>query len=253
MKKHQKDSVSDVESARNNFSNLLRKWNNKKHHNHEDRNHHYSSTAQLYASQTDYDEFDDAASPPVQKSKRLKVSRKTKKRITPAEEIKTKEPAEEAVASSTCMLKLFDRSVDLAPFNENSPLYALCRAWVKNPIGEIKDQENEHNEQSESMNMDENEELIYQLPSPETSKRDLRIPKSVKKPTTSIKEIDKAINSLKNEKLSTLLEMNKKRWKEVRSEWKKASLENEKRYRKSWWILKDMYEKTVAPQTLAEL
>lgn len=143
------------------------------------------------------------------------------------------------------MLKLFDRSVDLAQFNDNSPLYALCRAWVKNPVtAESKELDFENEEQqTESMNVDETEELIYQLPDPEPSKRDLRIPKSVKKPTTSMKEIDKAINSLKNEKMTTLLEMNKKRWKEVRSEWKKASLENEKRYRKSWLILKEMYDK----------
>lgn len=37
--------------------------------------------------------------------------------------------------------------------------------------------------------------------------------------------------------------MNKKRWKEVRAEWRKASLENEKRYRKSFLILKEMYDK----------
>lgn len=76
MKKHQKDTVTDLDSARNNFSNLLKKWNSKKHYNHEDRSRHYNS-AQLFASQTDYGEFDDdAASPPAQKTKRLKVSRK---------------------------------------------------------------------------------------------------------------------------------------------------------------------------------
>jgi len=29
-------------------------------------------------------------------------------------------------------MKLFDRSVDLAQFDENSPLYPICRAWMKN-------------------------------------------------------------------------------------------------------------------------
>lgn len=77
MKKFQKDNSTnalDVESARTNFTNLLKKWNSKKH-NHDDRNH-YNSTAQLFTSHTDYDDFDDAGSPPTQKSKRLKVSRK---------------------------------------------------------------------------------------------------------------------------------------------------------------------------------
>ena len=29
-------------------------------------------------------------------------------------------------------MKLFDRSVDLAQFNEESPLYPICRLWLKN-------------------------------------------------------------------------------------------------------------------------
>ncbi|CAH2244578.1 protein lin-37 homolog isoform X2 [Pararge aegeria] len=30
------------------------------------------------------------------------------------------------------VLKLFDRSVDLSQFNEESPLYPICRAWIAN-------------------------------------------------------------------------------------------------------------------------
>ena len=29
-------------------------------------------------------------------------------------------------------MKLFDRSVDLAQFSETTPLYPVCRAWMKN-------------------------------------------------------------------------------------------------------------------------
>ena len=29
-------------------------------------------------------------------------------------------------------MKLFDRSVDLAQFDEDSPLYPICRSWLKN-------------------------------------------------------------------------------------------------------------------------
>ena len=72
MRKPNKEA-NDLDSARSNFANLLKKWN-RKSHNHEDRNHHYSSTAQ-FANQTDYDEEYDAVSP-VQKTKRLKVARK---------------------------------------------------------------------------------------------------------------------------------------------------------------------------------
>lgn len=30
------------------------------------------------------------------------------------------------------IMKLFDRSVDLAQFDEESPLYPICRLWLKN-------------------------------------------------------------------------------------------------------------------------
>lgn len=30
------------------------------------------------------------------------------------------------------VLKLFDRSVDLSQFSEDSPLYPICRAWMVN-------------------------------------------------------------------------------------------------------------------------
>lgn len=35
-------------------------------------------------------------------------------------------------APDTYVIKLFDRSVDLAQFSENTPLYPICRAWMRN-------------------------------------------------------------------------------------------------------------------------
>lgn len=35
-------------------------------------------------------------------------------------------------ALDTYVIKLFDRSVDLAQFSENTPLYPICRAWMRN-------------------------------------------------------------------------------------------------------------------------
>lgn len=32
----------------------------------------------------------------------------------------------------TYVMKLFDRSVDLAKFEEDTPLYPICRAWMQN-------------------------------------------------------------------------------------------------------------------------
>ena len=30
------------------------------------------------------------------------------------------------------MIKVFDRTIDLAQFNDDTPLYSVCRAWMKN-------------------------------------------------------------------------------------------------------------------------
>lgn len=35
-------------------------------------------------------------------------------------------------ARQSYVLKLFDRSVDLSQFEENTPLYPICRAWMIN-------------------------------------------------------------------------------------------------------------------------
>lgn len=35
-------------------------------------------------------------------------------------------------ARQSYVLKLFDRSVDLSQFSEDSPLYPICRAWIAN-------------------------------------------------------------------------------------------------------------------------
>lgn len=34
--------------------------------------------------------------------------------------------------SNSYVMKLFDRSVDLAQFKEDTPLYPICRAWMAN-------------------------------------------------------------------------------------------------------------------------
>lgn len=36
------------------------------------------------------------------------------------------------VVTDTYVMKLFDRSVDLAQFDEDDALYPVCRAWLKN-------------------------------------------------------------------------------------------------------------------------
>lgn len=48
-------------------------------------------------------------------------------------------------------MKLFDRSVDFAQFNEDPPLYALARAWMQNkPYGTKSSDSQEGNQDGDS-------------------------------------------------------------------------------------------------------
>merc|ERR1719411_96890 len=78
----------------------------------------------------------------------------------------------------TVVMKLFDRSLDLAQFPEDTALYPVCRAWMKNephntnmaprlrtptPEPEEKmEDENENNDEEQTVEKD-----IYKLPPPE--------------------------------------------------------------------------------------
>lgn len=49
------------------------------------------------------------------------------------------------------VMKLFDRSVDFAQFNEDPPLYALARAWMQNkPYGTKSADSQEGNQDGDS-------------------------------------------------------------------------------------------------------
>lgn len=57
-------------------------------------------------------------------------------------------------------MKLFDRSVDLAQFEEDTPLYPICRAWMKNqPHNKGLAP---HAEKSPERNYQDEDELVFQ-------------------------------------------------------------------------------------------
>lgn len=151
------------------------------------------------------------------------------------------------VKTSSFVLKLFDRSVDLALFSlkngsENLPLYPVCRAWIKNgSIGSYND--NTLNEEKPEFKIHDNEsgrqQGVYLLPPPQPKPKDesgneieLRIPKVRK----IVSEIDAAqqLNSLRDDDFSLLFHNNLSHWKAIRQDWKEASLLNETRYLSNW-------------------
>ncbi|XP_052511400.1 protein lin-37 homolog isoform X3 [Budorcas taxicolor] len=65
--------------------------------------------------------------------------------------------------SNTYVIKLFDRSVDLAQFSENTPLYPICRAWMRNSPTV---RERERSPSSPLPPLPEDEELLGHLETP---------------------------------------------------------------------------------------
>jgi len=147
----------------------------------------------------------------------------------------------------TFVMKLFDRSVDLAQFNPSTSLYPVCRAWMRNepsntdqcpkartptpvPPSTVPEDKDTGNE-------------VYSLPSPEPYVGDHcpRIP--APQPLPALEGVDLELQISDSTPPAVLLSNHMVRWWEVRKLWRQASIDNEKRYEKSLSALKDMFDK----------
>ncbi|XP_078062328.1 protein lin-37 homolog [Mustelus asterias] len=152
-------------------------------------------------------------------------------------------------------MKLFDRSVDLAQFNENTPLYPICRAWMRNkpslregaltpspqpPAAALEDEE-----VADLMNGKCQD--VYKLPEPSPCSLNnpdqpgrLRIPSPL--PSTE-KPLNLNMSRSNVPGVPTLLFNHMERWKKIRHRWKESSHRNQHRYTESMKILKEMFER----------
>ncbi|XP_069460973.1 protein lin-37 homolog isoform X2 [Ambystoma mexicanum] len=129
--------------------------------------------------------------------------------------------------SNTYVIKLFDRSVDLAQFNENTPLYPICRAWMRNnpsvreeerctsPVLPLLSEDDEGTEVINGAAQD-----VYRMPDPSPSplneageQQNLRIPSSdhEKEEPVNINMPPELMPTM-----STLIYENMDRWKKIR-------------------------------------
>jgi len=153
----------------------------------------------------------------------------------------------------TFVMKLFDRSVDLAQFREGTPLYPVCRAWMKNeptntdqaprlrtPTPQPEDDEDKMEDDSEEDNKN-----VYQLPPPTHLLEDGRSPRIPPPPLQLIEGLDMDLDQIDAPPPALLLSNHMVRWWGVKKSWKQASVENEARYSDSMKILKDMWVKNI--------
>ncbi|XP_051172837.1 protein lin-37 homolog [Leptopilina boulardi] len=153
----------------------------------------------------------------------------------------------------TYVMKLFDRSVDLAQFREDTPLYPICRAWmanqprnphlvpkVRSPSPEIVNEIN-----PDDTMYDSNGELLEVFSLPEPSMSEEAFPKNrIPSPVPLEKEelnLDYDGQTLKSKE--TLMKEHKEHWSALRKKWHQQAHKNEQRFDKSAHILGTIFKK----------
>lgn len=167
----------------------------------------------------------------------FKLARKRKRK----EDLK-----EERHKVNSCVTKLFERSVDLAQFSEDTPLFPICRAWMANDP--YKEKDNSMGSTDKSTEVVEGTVLV---PSPDQPFNNFtsngkyispRIPSPPAQPKDDLEGYLKGERPVP--RAETLLIDNLHHWKMVREKWRAKSIENELRYSTGMNILK-----TIANQT----
>lgn len=146
----------------------------------------------------------------------------------------------------TFVMKLFDRSVDLAQFTEDTPLYPICRAWmvnqprnnnnhaVQNSTPETSGIKEENGSPTNSVS---DVEDVYQLPPP-SGPPVCRIPSPEPRNLQGITSATFEMGISKAQLLAEHME----RWGKIRGKWLAASQVNEARYAESGKVLSEMFK-----------
>lgn len=117
------------------------------------------------------------------------------------------------------IMKLFDRSVNLAKFDEDTPLYPLCRAWMKNqPRAQIIKTEKSPDEQPIVQTVEDGD--VVEMPKIRIRKGKQVITKPENK--LNIKDFDKLIDTEAWTK-EKLLEFHREKWTEEKSKYIETS------------------------------
>ncbi|KAH8373557.1 hypothetical protein KR200_010096 [Drosophila serrata] len=129
------------------------------------------------------------------------------------------------------IMRLFERSLDLSTYKDNTPLYPICRAWManqpRNPAvaayntdGSLQIPKREDNAEEILAGLRSGKiKVLTHLPAPRSTKLPIIPPRL---------EFGREDKRLQNASRSDLLAANMVRWKKVRSHW----LKHDKKYQK---------------------
>ncbi|XP_050428929.1 protein lin-37 homolog isoform X2 [Adelges cooleyi] len=136
------------------------------------------------------------------------------------------------------VLKLRDRSIDLASFTEDTSMYTICRAWIKNDPLSARQSKNKKIDNLEHSLKSENEssvseDFVYKLPTPKSKSEiginvDCKVPHNLPKDTSSSLDLKDKLSEVPT--INELLNEHHKRWVCVRQKWITFSNHNESRY-----------------------
>ncbi|XP_049817874.1 protein lin-37 homolog isoform X2 [Aethina tumida] len=142
----------------------------------------------------------------------------------------------------TYVMKLFDRSVDLARFEEDTPLYPICRAWMqnqpRNPMPIIK---RRISSPDPEMHWNDTTEL-HKLPPP-SRPFETRIPSPLPEQAQDKNNINLNYDECPPVDKNTLIRKNLERWVNVKKKWIKTAAKNEERYKYNLCILQAIHNK----------
>ncbi|XP_039435755.1 protein lin-37 homolog [Culex pipiens pallens] len=153
-----------------------------------------------------------------------------------------------AIPHQTYIMKLFDRSVDLARFDENTPLYPICRSWMQNQpranpsriLRTPSPVKREYNPEMTEQYRNREIRDVRAMPKPEGGPLE-RCPSPLACQLESTKErLDSSRSSGDAMDKTALMAEHKVRWGQVRNQWQSRSREVGQRYKGSFDLLDAM-------------
>ncbi|XP_037807955.1 protein lin-37 homolog [Lucilia sericata] len=159
------------------------------------------------------------------------------------------------IQAESFVMKLFDRSLDLSKYSEQTSLYPICRAWMANqPRNPSIRSYRDARSPSPTERKDNGLELLAKLRKgdmrdvcsmPKPKKTD--VPK-IPTPTVEPKKYSKSEelvadnNELKDGSKEELLAQHLGKWKQVKSDWQKHTKVYQKRHEVSYQILELLFK-----------
>ncbi|XP_028145679.1 protein lin-37 homolog [Diabrotica virgifera virgifera] len=144
----------------------------------------------------------------------------------------------------TYVMKLFDRSVDLARFEEDTPLYPICRAWMQNQPRNPQPIIKRRLSSPEPVNNSwiDNASEVHRLPAAITPFVS-RVPSPLPEQKQNKNNLNLDYEECPPPSRQSLMQMHMKRWSKVKKKWIQTAVNNEARYEQSTHILTAIYNR----------